>query len=259
MRNLLIVARYTFTEGIRARFLAGAIAGSVLFLAIGAVLASVPYGKEDFLIARIGWGAVFLTGMLVSVFYAIGALAKERDERILNVMLAKPVGRGIYALGKYAGILGLTAVTVFVEGAVLVALVELLGGWQHDFFWEWLVPSAFITIKCATLLSFAVLFATVFVTPMVAMLLTGGLYIVGIGSEDLVLWAIATENPTVLAVANLIRWLAPQFNVFDVSGWITYDVHMTPAVYAGAVGYFGGYTIIALTFYVIASQIRDLQ
>lgn len=259
MRNTALVAWYTFLEGLRARFFVGALALSLAFVVLASIVAAVPYGRPDHLIGRIGWGAIFLTGCALSVFYVITTLAREREQRVVNLLLSKPIGRGGYAIGKFAGFYALMTVMIFIEGAVLTASVAFFAEHEPPGVSYWLLGSYYMMLKCGALLAFSAFFATIFVTPMVAMLSTATIFFTGIGSEDIGKWAKFGELDWLAKVGSVLEWLAPQFAVYDIEGWIVYGVQASPELHASMSIYFLGYTLIGLAAKVLAMHAIELK
>lgn len=257
MPKFLAVAAYTYLEGVRARFFVGALLVSLFVVGIGAVVGSLPYGTTDVIIARIGWDAVFLTGMLVSVIYAIQQMSTEREGRVLHMLLARPVARGAYALGKFLGTFSLTITAVFATGLVLMLLLLTVGQFPHDFWYEWLVPSAFISLKCGVLVAVALLMGLIS-SPVVAILFTVTYYLLGIGSHDFVLFAEQSDRAVLVAIAEALSWLAPQFPVYDFAGWTLHGVELMPEVYLQGGLYFGGYLVILLAILMTSLELIEV-
>ena len=117
------IARITFLEALRQRFLA-----FLLVLAAGFTLGSLPLRAIDFghgelkFLADLGFGALLLFGSVLAVVLPAQLLYGEIDNRTALTLLAKPVGRGEFLLGKFLG----TWAVLGVFTAVLTALVGVI-------------------------------------------------------------------------------------------------------------------------------------
>ncbi len=115
------IARVTFLEALRQRFLA-----FLLLLAAAFILGSVPLRSIDFghgelkFLADLGFGALFLFGSILAVVLPAQLLYGEIDNRTALTLLAKPVGRGEFLLGKFFGSWAVLGVFTF-------ALTGLIG------------------------------------------------------------------------------------------------------------------------------------
>lgn len=257
MKGFTIVARYTLLEGLRQRFVVAALAISLILVGLGTVIASVPYGRTDEVILRIGWGVIFLTAFAMSLFFSIQLLAREREQRVLHLMLAKPVSRDAYALGKFAGLFGLTAMAVLLEGAILALFVSAVGQFGVDGLRVWLEPAWTTLLKCGALLAMAML-AQSLMSPVLAMLGVFAWYLLGVGGRDMVLLAEQTENGLLLRAAEGLRALAPRFGEFDGALWATYDIGIDAWVRVAALLHFSGYALVALLLYLVVFERREV-
>lgn len=123
--RILWIARITFLEALRQRFLA-----FLLVLAAAFTLGSLPLRTIDFghgelkFLADLGFGALLLFGSVLAVVLPAQLLYGEIDNRTALTLLAKPVGRGEFLLGKFFGtwaVLGVfTAVLTLLVGVILV-------------------------------------------------------------------------------------------------------------------------------------------
>lgn len=257
MGPLLTVARYTFLEGVRARFFLGMFFMSILLILLGSLTASIPYGKTDEVMARIGWGAVFLLGFLLSTFFAVQHLTRERDQRVLHLLLAKPISRMGYALGKFLGLFFLTAIGIFATGLVLYLSLLYFGQDPHGPR-EWFIPSLVITLKCGVLLGVA-MFASVLFGAFLSLLITVTVYLAGAGGEDLLRLALRSDSLWFKVLAYTLRYAVPQFPWVDLEGWVIFKKSYSLETYLYALGYLGGYLILFLSFYLVAFTLRELK
>src|SRR3974377_787477 len=106
------------------------------------------------------------------------------EKRTLYALLAKPVKRGEFLLGKYVGLLMTLTVNT---AAMAVGLYAALWSVKHPlartdayvFFAVYL-----ILLKLALIVALAMLFSC-FTTPFLAILFTGGMYVAGVFAYDL--------------------------------------------------------------------------
>ena len=125
LTRILWIARITFLEALRQRFLA-----FLLVLAAAFTLGSLPLRTIDFghgelkFLADLGFGALLLFGSVLAVVLPAQLLYGEIDNRTALTLLAKPVGRGEFLLGKFLGtwaVLGVfTGVLTLLVGVILL-------------------------------------------------------------------------------------------------------------------------------------------
>lgn len=127
------IARLTLAEAARRRLLVTGGVVSVAFVAVFLAAFSFLDGRADdpdgalsavaaAVLTVVGLYAVyFLTGLL-AVFLAAGAISNDVDSGVLDALLARPLSRGEYVLGRWLGLAGIVAVFVVVmSGALLGA------------------------------------------------------------------------------------------------------------------------------------------
>jgi ABC-2 type transport system permease protein len=118
------IARVTFLEAVRQRFFA-----FLLILGAAMALSSVSFRVLDFghgelkFIADFGFGGMFLFGSVLAVVMTAQLFFSEMDNRTALTLLAKPLGRGEFLLGKFAGAWAVLGVFVAVLAGLLGAVL----------------------------------------------------------------------------------------------------------------------------------------
>lgn len=163
--RILTITRLTLAEATRRRLL---ITGAVVSLAFVAVFvaafwflharAGTPEGAlstfaSTFLTVFGLYAVYFLTG-LMAVFLASGALSGDADSGVLHALLARPLGRGQYVLGRWGGLAALVTVyTTIMAGTLLTASWAFADYLALDA----LAAVALIVLQALVLLSLALL------------------------------------------------------------------------------------------------------
>ena len=121
LQRTLWISRVTFLEAVRQRFFA-----FLMVLGAAMVLSSVSFRVFDFghgelkFIADFGFGGMFLFGSVLSVVMTAQLFFSEIDNKTALTLLAKPLSRSEFLLGKFFGAWA-------VLGVFVVALSGLLG------------------------------------------------------------------------------------------------------------------------------------
>jgi len=131
--RVLAIARNTFRENIRDKILYNLILFALLMILSSFVLGQLTLGYEDKVIVDLGLSAISVFGTLIAIFIGIGLVYKELERRTVYSLLAKPVHRWEFILGKYLGLLFTLLINVLVMTAGLgltlaKAYVEAHGG-----------------------------------------------------------------------------------------------------------------------------------
>src|SRR5260370_39078039 len=107
MSRVGVVALNTFREAVRDRVLYNLVFFALVMIAASILVGQVSIGIEEMVIVTLGLSAISVIGLLIAVFIGVGLVSKEMDKRTLYELLAKPVRRWEFLLGKFGG-LGLT-------------------------------------------------------------------------------------------------------------------------------------------------------
>lgn len=124
--RILPIARITFLEALRQRFF-----GFLLVLALAMTLGSLPLKAIDFgnqelkFLADLGFGVTLLLGSVLAVVLPAQLLYAELDNRTALTLLAKPVGRSEFLLGKFLGAWAVLAVFALAVTALLAVILIL--------------------------------------------------------------------------------------------------------------------------------------
>src|SRR6516225_11223526 len=117
MKRAGVVALNTFREAVRDRVLYNLLFFALVMMAASIIAGQISIGIEETVIVTLGLSAISLIGLLIAIFIGVGLVYKEMDKRTLYALLAKPVHRWEFVLGKFAGLL----LTLTVNTAAMAA------------------------------------------------------------------------------------------------------------------------------------------
>ncbi len=121
------VARNVFLEVVRDRILyVVGVFGVVMVLAI-TLLPEVAAGTENKLIIDTGLAAINLLSLFVVVFIGTGLINKEIEKKTVLVLIAKPISRLEFILGKHLGLSLVMAMLISSLTALMLILLALSG------------------------------------------------------------------------------------------------------------------------------------
>jgi len=215
MKRVGIVALNTFREAVRDRVLYNLVFFALLMMLAAVVVGQISIGIEESVIVSLGLSAISVIGLLISVFIGVALVSKEMEKRTLYALLAKPVRRWEFVLGKFGGLVLTLAVNTaaMTAGLFLVMLYVKHSLQQSDM--VVLVAAYFIWLKLALIVALALLFSC-FTTPLLAILFTAGLYIVGLYVQELRNLPADVMNPAMASFTKWLSYLLPNFENFNV-------------------------------------------
>jgi ABC-type transport system involved in multi-copper enzyme maturation permease subunit len=245
MRNVWVVAMNTFREAVRDRVLYNLVFFALLMIGAAILVGQISIGIEESVIVSLGLTAISVIGIFIAVFIGVGLVSKEMDKRTLYALLAKPVQRWEFLLGKFGGlVMTLTVNTAAMAIGLYVALWTVKHPLEHSD-WYLLVAVYLILLKLALIVALAMLFSC-FTTPFLAILYTLGLYVAGVFAEDLrTMQAISLTQGTMKLLKG-ISYLLPNFENFNVMGAVAHGRGVPATLVWQDTGYAILYSVIVL-------------
>jgi ABC-type transport system involved in multi-copper enzyme maturation permease subunit len=180
------------------------------------------------------------------------------EKRTLYALLAKPVRRWEFLLGKFGGLL----LTLTVNTAAMAAglfLVLRLGKLSSDpLEGPVLVAVYFILLKLALVVAVALLFSC-YTTPLLSILCTAGLYVAGLFVSQMRNYHSDTISPAMQTVLRWISYLLPNFENFDVMAAAAHGRAIPAVLIAQNTAYAALYCAIILTAAAAIFTKRNLK
>ncbi|RIL11084.1 MAG: hypothetical protein DCC75_03100 [Proteobacteria bacterium] len=214
------IALNTFRELYRGKVLYAVVFFAVLLVVAASAFGAVTVGDQLLVIKDIGLFSISFFSMGFAVIAGATLLHKELSRKTIYNILAKPVERYEFLLGKY---LGMLAVSLFM--VVLMALA--LTGYIFLFsrVWEWGIMAALIYtfMELSIICACAIFFSTIVVTPVLGGLFTLGIFLAGRSLEYLMYFI--QEGELAGLSAGLMRALyftLPNFSSLNISGEIVF-------------------------------------
>jgi len=253
-----IVALNTFREAVRDRVLYNLVFFALVMIAASILVGQVSIGIEEMVIVTLGLSAISVIGLLIAVFIGVGLVSKEMEKRTLYALLAKPVKRWEFLLGKFGGlVLTLTVNTAAMAAGLFLALSLVKQGTEHVEE-PVLVAVYFILLKLALVVALALLFSC-FTTPLLSILYTAGLYIAGLFVTEMRNFQSETMSR---ALQTLLRWLSyllPNFENFDVMAAAAHGRAIPGVLIAQNSAYAALYCAVVLTVAAAIFTRRNLK
>lgn len=243
------IAVNVFRESVRDKVLYNLVFFAMLLIAASLLLGQLTAGQEVKIIKDLGLAATSVFGLFIAVFIGIGLVSKEVERRSIYALLAKPISRPQFILGKYFGLVLTLAVNL---AAMTTALYVVLGAtaWMTPEAMQraWEAPALDPRLLKAILLLFAqlalvtavaLLFST-FSSPLLSAALTFGLFIVGHFNQDLRNFEAVVDSRALGTVLRGLYYVLPNLAPFDVKAQV---VHAQPVPW--------GYLALTLAYGVV--------
>ena len=227
MKPLWPIAFITFKEGTRNRAFYG-------ISLIALVLMGASFFISSLIIRDVGKAAVDMAlstvsfaGLLLVLFVGIDLMAKDLDKRTIYMVLARPISRRQYIVGKFIGISLLIVVTVVLLSVFAAITISSIKWANPDYFprfsWEpVMLAEAFITLSLILLSALSFLFASVSSTSFITLALTIISYIIGHSLSSVKALVEApqasgiTVSPVTVKLVQVAYYIFPNLSLFDI-------------------------------------------
>ena len=209
-----VVAINTFREAVRDRVLYNLIFFALLMIGAAILVGEISVGIERLVIINLGLAAISIFGLIMAVFIGVGLVYKEIEKRTLYSLLAKPIRRGEFLVGKYGGLLLTLVVNTSLMTLGLAAALFYVGRPFLRSDVSILIAVYFIVLELALVTALA-LFFSCFSSPVLSTLFTLGIYLTGMFAKDIRDFGDLTRSPVMQGVARLLYYLVPNFHNFN--------------------------------------------
>jgi ABC-type transport system involved in multi-copper enzyme maturation permease subunit len=210
-----VVAVNTFREAVRDRVLYNLIIFALMMIGGAILVGEISIGVHQMVIVNLGLSAISIFGIIMAIFIGVGLVHKEMEKRTLYSLLAKPIRRWEFLVGKFAGLL----LTLLVNTALMTlgltgALYYVSRTFERSDL-AILVAVYFILLELALITALA-LFFSCFSSPLLSTLYTLGIYVAGVFAPDIKGVGEYTQSPAMAAGARFVYYLLPNFHNFNV-------------------------------------------
>jgi ABC-type transport system involved in multi-copper enzyme maturation permease subunit len=210
-----VVAVNTFREAVRDRVLYNLVFFALLMIGAAILVGEISIGVDQMVIINLGLSAISIFGIIMAIFIGVGLVYKEMEKRTLYSLLAKPIRRWEFLVGKFAGLLLTLVVNTSLMTLGLAGALYYVSRRFERSDAAILVAVYFILLELALITALA-LFFSCFSSPMLSTLYTLGIYVAGVFAPDIKGLSEYTQNPAMAAGARLVYYLLPNFHNFNV-------------------------------------------
>jgi ABC-type transport system involved in multi-copper enzyme maturation permease subunit len=256
LHRILVISKNTFREAIRDRILYNLVVFVLLITASAVILGELTSGQEARTIVNIGLNAMLLFGTFISIFVGVGLVSKEIEKKTVYAIFSKPVRRGEFIVGKYAGLCLTLLVNVLIMGVgVTLALLYVGGGAMAGSIWGAIYLIFFeLTIVTAV----AILFSS-FSSPSLSALLTFLVFVIGHMSSSLRDLASTLASGFATAFFDVVYYVLPNLAHFSFRTEAANGMVPSVAMLAGSAGYAAAYVTVVLTITVLIFSRRNFK
>jgi len=252
--RVVAIAHNVFRETIRDRILYLVMVFAVAMLGAAVLIPQVANQAHNKIIADLGLAAIHFFGLIVAIFVGTGLVNKEIEKRTVYVLIAKPMSRAEFIVGKHLGLSALLSVLVLLMTVVFLLSLLLVQA-----------PISLLAILWATVFTFlelvlivaAALLFGVFTSSILATLYTIALFLMGHASRALLQLSKLVEEAGLSKVFEVIYLILPDLERLNLRDAAVYGQVPPPAELLGDALYGLAYTLLLLILAVLVFARRE--
>jgi ABC-type transport system involved in multi-copper enzyme maturation permease subunit len=268
MRSILHVARHVFRDSVRDKVLYSIVAFAVILMVSSFLIGQLTAGQDVKIIKDLGLAAMSLFGLFIAIFIGVGLVSREIERRSIYAVLAKPVRRHEFVIGKYFGLVGTLLANLAVMAIAYYLVLEYMRFTMPP--GQFTVSPAvvdprlsigigMIAAELAVVTAVAVFWSTFSSSAMLSAALTAGIWVAGQFGADLRNFDQVVKSPAAAALARGLYYLLPNFAAFDVKSQVVHGLPVGADYIVVTLLYGAAYVAMLLTAAVFIFSRRDFK
>jgi len=254
----LALAGNTLKEALRERLLYNLLVFAALLSAGSLTISQLTVGEQSRIIADVAASSTQVFGTVIAVFLGVALVARELDRRTCYAILARPVSRGDFVVGKFLGLVATVALNVVVMIAVTVLV---LFAYRRDAAFltlPFFAVFALMVVQLSVSVAFAVLFAS-FTTPTLAVIFTLTLVASGYVFAEVRNFWLTNPGVQVKWLVHVLDYALPNMGLLDLKEALVYGDPLTLGSFLLRAAYGLAYSGAVLFLGVVVFSRRDIR
>ncbi len=247
IKKVWAITLNTFKEAVRDRILYSIVFFALLLLAISTIMDIITIGQRAKIIKDMGLFSISLFGTLIAIFVGIGLVYKEIDKRTIFSIVAKPVARYQFLIGKYFGLV----LTILVEVAAMSLIFFILVYSESKEVAPMLFAAVGFTFLELMVICAVAIFFSSFTTPILSGMFTIGVYFIGHLTRDLLEFSVRFKGTFLEIVLKVLYYIFPNLDNFNIRPQAVHDLPVNPESLIFSIAY----GLLYITILLVASSI----
>lgn len=205
MKSIFILAKMTFQQSFSTKVFWFVVFFAGLCLFLSPLLASLSFTEKTRLMADFSFLFLHLTLLILAIIFGAFAFPQELEKQTCLLILARPVSRWQFLMGKYLGIL--TLLLLF-QALIQMAIAFLLRNEPMEL--HHFQVGLGIALESSLVLALSMTFSFV-VSPAIAAFVSASLFLTGQWLPDLKFFAIKSQDAAYMMFSEICNKIIPHF------------------------------------------------
>lgn len=226
------IAISTFRESIRSKVLYSMLFFAAVLIAVSVFFGTVSIGERGRVVTDFGLFSLSFFSAIYSVIAGSTLLHKELSRKTIYNILARPISRWQFLVGKFLGLFLTSGAMLGVMTIGLVAFLYLLEGVFDSLLF---VAALHIMFELMIVCAITIFFSAVVVTPVLSGFFSFGLFLTGRSAG--VLREIFAVDSTEVGLGSILYYLLPDLDMLNISNEVVYQIVPSASQTLWGVGY----------------------
>ncbi len=218
--KVLSIINITIKEALHDKVLYSLLIFGCFIVLSAHFMGNITPGEKDRMTLDVGLVGMGILCEIMALYYGCFTFFKELERRTLHTLISKPITRTQFLLGKYLGICTVLLMIVILTSVVFLAVI-ILGhiGKGPNILLSWNLPKAILMVymEVVLLTALAFFFSVMTASPIVCLLITGTLFILGLYNDLLKNMDTVFQKGIVIKLMHYLAFILPNFQYFDVN------------------------------------------
>ena len=233
--KLWAIAFNTFRENIRDKILYNLLVFAVLMIGLSIALGEMSISEQERITMDVGLSSISIFGVFMSIFLGIGLVSKEIEKKTIFTLVAQPLPRYLFILGRFSGLMLTIGLNMAIMSAAFVlSLFYLRGGasWPLD----WSIGQALILIylEFGIIIAAAMAFST-FSTPILSTIFSLCFVVIGRLTEGILEFGERSQDQFFHWGSKVLYFLVPNLNNYIMIDKALYGETLPPLLFLNIV------------------------
>ncbi|HEY9679015.1 MAG TPA: ABC transporter permease subunit [Drouetiella sp.] len=213
IQSVTAIGLNTFREIIRDKILYAFVLFACVITLLSLLLGSLSVGQDIKILEDFGLAALSLISGIIAVFAGTNLVYKELEKRTIYLIFTKPITGWQFILGKYIGLAASLFIVIASMGLYLSVLVAVASP-AHSLsalpdLLKVMTPAVLLVyLELLLIIALATFFST-FASPVMSVLFTLSLWLIGHFSDSLRQLGQMSQNPSLQQISNAIYLMLP--------------------------------------------------
>lgn len=221
---MLNIAKNTFKEIVRNRFLYLIIFFACIFILFSLLLGKLTIGESEKVIVDFGLGMIEIFGLIGVLFVGSQLLFKEVEGKTIFLIFSKPIKRQDFIIGKFLGFSATIALIVLAQ-ACLYLWVLLFKGIAIDGMILWALVFTFLKLE---ILLAIVFFFSSFMSHIMTIMMSLMVYLISHNFGLLLDLFVRLKHELLIEIVRVFQLLFPPLGALNIKDLIGSFITLTP-------------------------------